>query len=70
MKKKILIGVVITITLVLISGLIYFIFTYESDKKILDNLNDEINSVENIITDDESTDEDVSENISESYNFV
>jgi|GEM_PF-5677620 len=65
MKKKIIIGVVVVIALFLISGLIYFIFMYESDEKILNNLDDQIKIVEKNLDEDETADAEFSTTIVE-----
>lgn len=65
MKKRILIGVVALIALVLIAGLIYFVFMYESDKKILNNLDDKISTIEKSINDNEDADDEISTSINE-----
>lgn len=65
MKKKIIIGVAVVIALFLILGLIYFIFMYESDEKILNNLDDQIKIAEKNLDDDENADAEFSTTIVE-----
>ncbi len=68
MKKKIIIAAAVVIALFLISGLIYFIFMYESDEKILNDLDDQMKIVEKNLNDDETADAEFSTTIVEDMN--